>query len=220
MTDFIRDNFLILWLSAAVIIILLGVFLKRKGIKVEDWESPPENDEIKRIRKMGKNLRENPAMDYVAGNIHYKPEEHDPTRNKINSILFVFLTVILLSCGGGSGGDGSSNNPDPIEHGPGSGTWQGEAKNIVFTLYVDGTGPTYAGHIVTSNQCYENTSCELGIFNRTAELICNGWSGNFYTMLTIGGEYDGDKTITGEIHAEFCNDLYDPIVLNKISDIQ
>lgn len=135
-----------------------------------------------------------------------------------NLFVLIFFTAFLLSCGGG--GEGVSSDPDPTDHGPLAGTWQGEANNIIFTLRIDGNGQMYTGHIETNNGCYQDTSCAMASVDTVIELVCHGYSGSFYTALYLDGEYNGDKTIQGQIETQYCNNLDHPIVLNKISGIQ
>lgn len=75
MFDFIRENFLILSILVAIIIVFFRLLLKRRGIKLEEWEGQTKDTTLDEALEIGRDVDTNPAFSHFLGNIYYKRKE-------------------------------------------------------------------------------------------------------------------------------------------------
>jgi hypothetical protein len=121
----------------------------------------------------------------------------------------------MIGCGGSSGTSGSNMRSSPEENGPLAGVWIGSANGVTHTITIDGQGNTYLAAWDTSDECFTSDSGTTVHFDNNIEILCSGYddSQQSYIFLSIYGEYDGENTIEGQIHAEECGAYDDHIIL-------
>ena len=133
--------------------------------------------------------------------------------------LIILITILffigLIGCGGSSDTSGSNMVSSSEEDGPLAGVWFGSANGVTHTITIDGQGNTYLASWDTSNECFTSDSGNTVHFDSNIEILCSGYDDNqqSYIFLSIYGEYDGENTIDGQIHAEECGADDEPIIL-------
>jgi hypothetical protein len=135
----------------------------------------------------------------------------------LKMILMIPCFFGLLGCGGSPDSSVSNNFSSSEDSGPLAGVWIGSANGVMHTITIDGQGNTYLASWDTSNECFTSESGTTVHFDSNIEILCSGYDDNqqSYIFLSIYGEYDGENTIEGQIHAEECGTDDEHIILSR-----